>query len=141
MSVDSIDKSRNLMPLAYENLGNASLNLKQPDSALAFFRNMEESLAHTDPLYNGPDILLETKIQLGLGKSYLDLGDREKGKSALRQALTMSDESGLDDAKQEASELLASMAEEDGEYLDALGYFKIFKTASDTLLNNQEIPR
>jgi tetratricopeptide (TPR) repeat protein len=139
MSADSINKSRNLMPLAYENLGNASLYLKQPDSALTFFRKMDESLAHTDPLYNGPDILLETRIQLGLGKSYLDLGDMEKGKSALRQALAMSDESGLNDAKQEASELLASMAEEVGDYREALTHFKIFKSASDSLLNEDRL--
>ena len=139
MSVDSINKSRNISPLAYENLANASLHLKQPDSALIFFQKMEESLAKTDPYYNGPDVMLETRIQLGLGKSYLGLGDKTNGKSALSKAFALSVENDLYDVIQEASERLSSLEEEEGNYDKALQYYSSFKSASDTLINKENL--
>ena len=100
---------------------------------------MEESLAKTDPYYNGPDVMLETRIQLGLGKSYLGLGDKKNGKSALSKAFALSVENDLYDVIQEASERLSSLEEEEGNYDKALQYYSSFKSASDTLINKENL--
>ncbi len=138
-SADSIDKSRNFLPKAYEKLGNASLGLNQPDSALVFFLSMEQSLDKTDALYNGPNVLDDTAVQLGLGKSWIALGEIEKGKSALESALSLARENDLVDVIKEAAEELSLVSEKEGNYTESLQYFKMFKSASDSVLSEEKL--
>ena len=138
-SADSIDKSRNFLPRAYGNLGDASLGLNQPDSALIYFVKMEESLPEIDPLYFGPVVLEQAELELGLGKSWLGLKEVENAIIHLEESYGLAKTNDLTDILVESNELLSSIAESKGNYKKALVYFKEFKANSDSIFNDKKL--
>jgi len=138
-SADSIDKSRNFLPRAYGNLGDASLGLNQPDSALIYFLKMEESLPEIDPLYFGPVVLEQAELELGLGKSWLGLKEVENAIIHLEESYGLAKTNDLTDILVESNELLSSIAESKGNYKKALVYFKEFKANSDSIFNDKKL--
>ena len=138
-SRDSIDKSRNFFPAAYEKLGQASLALNEPDSALVYFAKMKESLVLVDPLYNGPGVIDASKADLGLGKSWYALGNLQNAKTDLYKAYTTALENQMSDILKESAELLAKIAEHDGDYQSALTFYRNYKAASDTIFNEDRL--
>jgi tetratricopeptide (TPR) repeat protein len=109
--------------------------------AIEYLRLAERYLEIEDPNYAGPKAVIRNKILLDYGLNHQLSGNRDSAFYFLRSAYSQSMLSGQLEIIAEASGELSTFFEQSGRIDSALHYQKIFKTYSDSMLNEENIKK
>jgi len=132
-------KSRNISSkdtfniiMAFENLADVHLKLKETDTAI---ENLRNGISLAKRINSSYDLASLYNV---LGKLYLDnLNNRDSASYYLKNAYYLSDKSSFSDIKLYSSESLVKLFEKEKDYKSALQYLHTAKSLSEITINQE----
>lgn len=124
---------------AFQNLGLTYQKEGNYQKALSFYQEATELLEEDDPNYVGPNEILWAANYIGSGINEFLLNNFKHAQSDLEKGLQLSLNTGQLKLSRNATVYLSKLWEQKGQADSSLKYYKLFKTYSDSLSNEDNI--
>jgi len=124
---------------AIQNLGLTYQKEENYEKALSFYQKAAELLQEDDPNYAGPTQTLWAANYIGSGINKFHLNYVKQAQSDLEKGLQLSLVTGQLKLSRNAAAYLSGLWEKKGQADSSLKYYKLFKTYSDSLSNEDNI--
>lgn len=132
-------KSSKRKASSYHNLGFTFQEEGKYDVALSYYQQAANLLNEDDPNYAGPSQTLWAENLIGKGINYFYLGKVNQAQKNLEEGLNLSLNNGQLKLSSNAAAYLSKLWEQKNQADSSLKYYKLFKTYSDNLSNEDNI--
>lgn len=122
-------------------LGDFNLDVRNYPKALEFFSQALDMSEIINSRYQGPKSIFFANVYKGLGSAYFYLGNFNPAIEYLKKGFEKAEETGQLSIVAECANLLSQAYEKRNQPAEALKYSRIFKTASDSTMNEDLVRR
>lgn len=122
-------------------LGDFNLDVRNYPKALEFFSQALDMAEIINTQYQGPKSIFFANVYKGLGSAYFYLGNFDSAIEYLKKGFEKAEETGQLSIVAECANLLSLAYEKQNKPAEALKYSRIFKTASDSTMNEDLVRR